>query len=94
LPQVKKFALHYEHHDDCVVVDITKVERSNINRDGNNQSAPAFRFTRKEAEQYLRASGVDDETLAKTLSRLGRTNVAVVTIVEQWKGGPSSAYLL
>ena len=94
MPLVRKFVLHYEHHDDCVVVDITKVERSNTDRVGNHQEVPAFRFSRKDAEQYLRAAGVDDETLEKASSRLRQTAVAVVTTVEQWESGPITAYLL
>jgi hypothetical protein len=79
---VRKFLLHFEHHNECVVVDITKVEPSNIDpKRGNTQTVLAFRFTRKDADQYLRAVGADADMLETAYTALKRSGVAVLTIV-------------
>lgn len=78
---MKRLLLHLESHN-VVIVDITKVETSNTDlRQGNRQTVPAFRFTRKDAKEYLRAVGANDETLEEAYSQLGKTGVAVLTIV-------------
>jgi len=79
---MKKFLLHFEHHNDCVVVDITKVDPSNTDpKHGNSQTVLAFRFSRKDAEQYLRAGGADADMLERTFATLKRSSVAWLDIV-------------
>ncbi len=41
----------------------------------------AFRFSRKDAEQYLRAVGADADMLERTFAILKRTSVASLAIV-------------
>ncbi len=79
---MKKFLLHFEHHNECVVVDITKVDPSNTDpKRRNTQTVLAFRFSRKDAEQYLRAVGADADMLERTFAILKRTSVASLAIV-------------
>ena len=79
---MKKFLLHFEHHNDCVVVDITKVDPSITDpKHGNSQTVLAFRFSRKDAEQYLRAVGADADMLERTFATLKRNSVASLDIV-------------
>jgi hypothetical protein len=79
---MKKFLLHFEHHNQCVVVNISNVEGSNRDpKNGNRQTVPAFRFTREDADQYLRAMGADTDMLETATANLKHSGVAVLTIV-------------
>jgi hypothetical protein len=66
-------------------VDISQfgveIETSNV-RTGNTKMVPAVRFSVwKESEQYFRANGADEKTIADTHTQLSKTSVAVITII-------------
>jgi len=79
-----RFLLHSLNHT-ILVVDISQfgIPIETDPRSGNTKKmVPALRFVNwKKAERFFRAKGADEDTIEKTHAMLGKTGVAVMTVV-------------
>jgi len=78
-----RFLLHSLNHT-ILVVDISRfgIPIEITPSTGNTKMVPALRFVNwKEAEQFFRAKEADEDTIERTHAMLGKTGVAVMTVV-------------